>query len=69
MFQFELEQLFPLLSLLETKIMHCFRLDRKIWTLNTNGLYTVQSSSYLLDQLLYGGVQPFQSSIWLKDAP
>jgi len=49
--------------------MHCFWLDRKIWILNTNGLYTVQSNSYLLDQLLYGGVQLFQSSIWLKDAP
>jgi hypothetical protein len=29
---------------------------------------TVKSSSHLLDQLLYGGVQPFQSLVWLKDA-
>ena len=39
LFEFELEQLFLLSSLLELKNMLCIRSDKKIWTLNTDGLF------------------------------
>jgi len=42
---------------------------KKIWTLNNNGLFSVKSCSKMLDQLLYGGAKPFQSSVWIKLTP
>ena len=69
LFHFEQEQLSLLSSLLESKPMFCHKMDKKIWTLNSDGLFSVKSCSKMMDQLLYGGAKPFQSSVWIKLTP
>jgi hypothetical protein len=44
-------------------------MDKKIWTLNNDGLFSVKSCSKMMDQLFYGGAKPFQSSVWIKLTP
>jgi len=49
--------------------MFCHKMDKKIWTLNSDGLFNVKSCSKMMDQLLYSGAKPFQSSVWIKLTP
>jgi hypothetical protein len=44
-------------------------MDKKIWTLNNDGLFSVKSFSKMMDQLLYDGAKPFQSYVWIKLTP
>ena len=69
LFHFEQEQLSLLSSLLESKPMFCHKMDKKIWTLNSDSLFSVKSCSKIMDQLLYGGAKPFQSFVWIKLSP
>jgi hypothetical protein len=69
LFHFEQEQLSLLSSLLDSKPLFCHKMDKKIRTLNNDGLFSVKSCSKMMDQLLYSGAKPFQSSVWIKLTP
>jgi hypothetical protein len=49
LFHFEQEQLLLLSSLLESKPMFCHKMDKKIWTPNSDGLFSVKSCSKMMD--------------------
>jgi len=44
---------------MESKPMLCHKMDKKIWTINNDGLFSVKSYSKIIGQLLYGGTKPF----------
>jgi hypothetical protein len=48
LFHFEQEQLSLLSSLLESKPIFCRKMDKKIWTLNNDSLFSVKSCSKML---------------------
>jgi hypothetical protein len=54
---------------IHNKPMLCRKMDKKIWTLDNDGLFSVKSCFKMMDQMLYDGAKPFQSSIWIKLTP